>query len=109
MRIWDIPPERLCRNHLLGEHRELHAIWSVITQRKKGYAAHPETVRWRGRLAALYMRHEALVDEMRSRGYAHKSSLDKSKAEGSSQQNVFIDTPERQLHILRRKGCNCNV
>ena len=26
MRIWDIPLDRLCRNHLLGEHNELHAI-----------------------------------------------------------------------------------
>jgi hypothetical protein len=24
MRIWDLPPERLCRQHLLGEHREGH-------------------------------------------------------------------------------------
>ncbi len=32
MRIWDIPPKLLCRNHLLGEHRELHAIWSILTQ-----------------------------------------------------------------------------
>jgi hypothetical protein len=43
MRIWDISPKRLCRNHLLGEHRELHAVWSVLTKGKKGYARHPET------------------------------------------------------------------
>ena len=109
MRIWDISPENLCRNHLLGEHRELHAVWSVITKRKKGYATHPETVRWRGKLMALYIRHEALVDEMYSRGYAHKSPLDRSKATGSSRQNTFVDPPEKQLHILRQKGCGCTV
>jgi hypothetical protein len=57
MRIWDIPVEKLCRNHLLGEHRELHAMWVVITQNKKGYSKHPETIRWIGKLRALYLRH----------------------------------------------------
>jgi hypothetical protein len=33
--------EKLCRNHLLGEHQELHAIWSVLVNGKKGYAHHP--------------------------------------------------------------------
>ena len=109
MRIWYVPPENLCRNHLLGEHREIHAVWSVITERKKGYATHPETTRWRGRLMALYIRHEALIDEMHSRGYAHMSPLDRSKATGSSRQDTFVDPPEKQLQILRQKDCNCTV
>ena len=36
MRIWDLKPEILCDKHLLGEHRELHAIWSVLTLNKTG-------------------------------------------------------------------------
>jgi len=79
MRIWDISPNKLCRNHLLGEHRELHAMWVVITENKKGYSKHPETIRWRGRLKAMYLRHEELVKEMKQRGYDHKSPLDKRK------------------------------
>lgn len=35
MRIWDIPPDKLCRNHLLGEHNELHAIWNILTLEKQ--------------------------------------------------------------------------
>src|SRR5690348_6846591 len=77
MRVWDISPKRLCRNHLLGEHRELHAIWSVLVNGKKGYARHPETLRWRGKLKALYSRHDALVREMTVRGYTHQSPLSK--------------------------------
>src|SRR5450756_2984977 len=69
MRIWDVPPDRLCRNHLLGEHAELHAIWSILTQGKSGFANHPETLRWKGKLKALYSRHERLADEMALRGY----------------------------------------
>jgi hypothetical protein len=30
-RIWDADPALLCDRHLLGEHRELHAIWSILT------------------------------------------------------------------------------
>ena len=109
MRIWDVPPEKLCRNHLLGEHRELHAIWVVITQKKKGYSKHPETIRWKGKLRAMYFRHEDLVKEMSSRGYAHKSPLDKRKATGKSIQDVYVDSPLKQILILKAKGCGCNV
>ena len=35
MRIWDIPTKKLCDQHLLGEHRELHAKWSIIKTIKK--------------------------------------------------------------------------
>lgn len=49
MRIWDIAPKFLCQKHLLGEHRELHAIWNILTiyRGQGGYSKHPETKRWR--------------------------------------------------------------
>ncbi|NCS72473.1 MAG: pyrimidine dimer DNA glycosylase, partial [Candidatus Magasanikbacteria bacterium] len=31
MRVWDIHPKYLCRKHLLGEHRELHGLWNILT------------------------------------------------------------------------------
>ncbi len=107
MRIWDIPPKKLCRKHLLGEHRELHAIWTVLTQGKKGYSQHPETLRWQGRLKALYLRHEALVIEMGQRGYNHQSQLDKRLAKGLAKQDRFVHTPKQQREILKLKGCDC--
>ena len=109
MRIWDIEPGKLCRNHLLGEHRELHAIWSVITKNKKGYSLHPETLRWNGKLKALYLRHEKLVHEMELRGYNHNSPLEKKLAIGKSIQNIFVDSPNKQIKILKKKGCQCNL
>ena len=109
MRIWDLPPERLCRAHLLGEHRELHAIWNVLTRDRAGYRRHPETLRWEGRLAALYRRHAALVSEMQSRGYQHGSPLDAGLATGDAAQDVYVDTPEAQMERLRSKGCDCDV
>ncbi len=109
MRIWDLPPEILCRQHLLGEHRELHAVWAIITQGKKGYANHPETKRWRGNLRALFLRHESLVVEMACRGYQHHSPLDPALATGAAVQDTFVDTPAEQVELLRNRGCGCRV
>lgn len=109
MRIWDIEPQQLCRRHLLGEHRELHGLWNILTVHggKGGYAAHPETKRWQGKLRALYARHEALVKEMKRRGYAHNSPLDKRLATGSRRQTLFLHTTSEQKKILQNKACEC--
>ena len=109
MRIWDLAPARLCRPHLLGEHRELHAVWAVLTQDRTGYARHPETLRWKGKLLALYLRHDALVGEMARRGYRHHSPLEKAFAAGRAVQDVYVDPPRRQVRLLRAKGCDCSV
>jgi len=107
MRIWDINPKYLCRKHLLGEHLELHAIWSIIVNKKKGYSSHPETKRWVGKLKALYIRHEDLVDQFKIRGYKHNSELDKNLATGSENQNKMIDSIDKQFSILSFKNCDC--
>jgi len=109
VRIWDVPPERLCRNHLLGEHSELHGIWSIITQDKRGYAHHPEVLRWKGKLKALYIKHQEIVDEMERRGFNHNSPLNRDLATGSAEQDIYVDSPEEQLRMLRGKGCPCRV
>lgn len=107
MRIWDIHPKELCRQHLLGEHRELHAIWSILTNGKKGYRYHPETQRWIGKKKALYIRHEQLAKEIGKRGYRHNSPLDKRKASGRAEQFQFVNTRAEQRMILKKKNCRC--
>ncbi|HLL61400.1 MAG TPA: pyrimidine dimer DNA glycosylase/endonuclease V [Candidatus Nitrosocosmicus sp.] len=109
MRIWDLEPEKLCWNHLLGEHRELHALWTILTQNKKGYSKHPETQRWIGKLKALYLRHEILVQEMSRRGYNHKTPLEEIKAVGEDTQASFINTYEEQVEIIKNKACDCKL
>lgn len=105
MRIWDIEPRRLCRKHLLGEHRELHAIYSILLLNKKGYSRHPETLRWVGKLPALKKRHDDLVSEMVNRGYRHNSDL--IETSGQKSQEELINTIEEQEKILREKPCEC--
>lgn len=109
MRIWDIPANKLCSKHLLGEHGELHGLWNILTQDKSGYSRHPETLRWKGKLAALYLRHEELVFEMKKRNYQHKSLLDRLFATGLSIQEQFVTSYDEQLEILKDKGCMCKV
>lgn len=109
MRVWDVDPKILCRQHLLGEHRELHGLWNILTKHGGvgGYAKHPETLRWVGRERALYLRHEALVAEFTRRGYRHGTPIDECLAIGSAVQDTFINTLEEQLDILRAKPCEC--
>jgi len=109
MRIWDVHPKYLCRNHLLGEHRELHGLWNILTihHGKGGYARHPETLRWVGKLQALYLRHEQLIHEFTRRGYAHHSPLNKKYAIGTPTQTVLLNTLNEQKRILKQKSCPC--
>ncbi len=109
MRIWDLHPSILCRQHLLGEHRELHALWVVITEDKKGYSKHPETLRWKGKLKALYNRHELLVQEMERRKYNHRSPLLKSQARGLAKQDILINSIKEQIENLHKKRCDCRI
>lgn len=109
MRIWDLHPSILCRSHLLGEHRELHALWTILTQGKKGYSRHPETLRWIGKLKALYLRHEDLVKELSARGYNHHTPLDEKLADGEAIQDELLSTVEEQKSILMKKGCGCKI
>lgn len=109
MRIWDIHPGRLCRKHLLAEHRELHGLWNILTKHdgKGGYSRHPETLRWVGKTAALYKRHKLLIKEFSYRGYQHCSPLNKKDAKGKKSQDVFIDDLSEQERILTNKTCDC--
>ena len=109
MRVWDIEADLLCNSHLLGEHREIHAIWTILTENKKGYSHHPETLRWKGKLLALYNRHETVVAEMNKRGFNHKSTLKKELASGSNMQSLFVDQPTMQRMILLNKRCKCKL
>lgn len=109
MRVWDIHPKHLCQKHLIAEHRELHGLWNILTKHKGrgGYARHPETLRWVGKQKALFLRHEALINEFSRRGYRHYSPLDKKLARGYGSQKTFINTIKEQKMILKKKPCKC--
>ncbi|MBA3037375.1 MAG: DUF1722 domain-containing protein [Desulfobacterium sp.] len=102
MRIWDINPGYLNNRSLLGEHRELHAIASIISNNKKGYSRHPETLRWKAFGWALCKRHALLVSEMYLRNFKHYSAVALFSGEKLWPEN-FIDSPGAQFAILEEK------
>ena len=102
MRVWDIDPGFLNHKSLLGEHREIHAIYTILTEDKKGYARHPETRRWKDHLNALIVRHDLVVCEMTLRGFKHKSPM-ASDTFAVSWPGILIDPPDRQFSILKKK------
>ena len=71
MRMWMVPPEMMCKNHLLGEHLEIHMFVGAINKNKniKGYL--------NGLLEfdSIESRHNELAIEMIKRGYNHNSPL----------------------------------
>ncbi len=102
MRIWDIHPGYLNRQSLLGEHRELHGIVSILENHKKGYARHPETLRWVGYGWAIQKRHALLASEMALRGYKDKSPVVMNSNQ-SYWPEAFIDLPLIQYRLLKKK------
>ena len=67
-----VNPRIMCRQHLLGEHVEIHMFIGTINRNKsvKGYLQ-------KGLLEVhnLYARHADLVEEMKRRGYNHCSKV----------------------------------
>ena len=97
VRIWCLPVKLLNRQHLLGEHHELHCIYNVITKNLKGFANHPQTNRFRHRLGMLVDQHLQQVVEMQRRGYNHRSPLD-----GGVEPEFYVYSDVEFIHDLLR-------
>lgn len=72
MRMWNVPTEIMCRNHLLGEHLEMHMFVGAI-KRKMNIQGFIENNLVDTSL--LKKRHTQLIKEFKARGYNHKSKL----------------------------------
>ena len=104
MRVWDLNVGYLSQSSLLGQHAEIHSLFSVLMGGKKGYSSHPETLRWRGHLGELLWRHDLTVREMVLRGLQHRSPLGvvgdlELKGPGPG----FVDPPLEQFRLLEEK------
>jgi len=102
VRVWDVSPGYLNRQSLLGEHRELHGLHNIVSLGRKGYARHPETLRWVRALSGLAWRHAHLAAEMRLRGYQDRTPLVPPRGR-TIWPGLFIDPPADQFHLLRGK------
>ena len=73
IRMWMINPILLCRNHLLGEHSELHKHLPSFRKKHKIDGRFSPVVQIE--LCSLKERYDILAIEMIRRGYNHKSPL----------------------------------
>lgn len=92
-----VDPTIMCRNHLLGEHAEIHMFIGAINQGQsvRGYLQ-------KGLLEvhSLYTRHEELVEEMKRRGYKHFSDLDEKWK--FADKSGYIDRKSNLKELIRR-------
>jgi hypothetical protein len=102
VRIWDVSPGYLDRQRLLGEHRELHGLHSILVNGKRGYSRHPETRRWAASLSGLCRRHEMLVGEMRLRGYSDRTPVARERGR-VRWPATFVTEPAAQFALLKSK------
>jgi hypothetical protein len=73
MRMWMIDPRLLCKQHLVGEHGELHKhLPSLRKGHKVSGRFHPVI---QIQLNAITTRHDQLAAELLRRGGNHKSPL----------------------------------
>jgi hypothetical protein len=74
MRMWMVNPKMMCHYHLLGEHRELHAIVGSLRIQNsfQGYIDNNLV-----EVKSIEERHEWITEEMTVRGYKHRSPLEK--------------------------------
>ena len=100
MRMWMVPPESMCRQHLLGEHYELHKFVGSMAKKKnlseylkKGYLDGSQ----------VGYRHFAIMNEMIKRGYNHNSPLKSVCTEGY---NSIINV-RRSIEELSRRCPEC--
>ncbi|MBX0298185.1 pyrimidine dimer DNA glycosylase/endonuclease V [Halomicroarcula sp. F27] len=74
-RMWCVDPELLCRQHLLGEHKELHQLVGHVRAGNTN-AIHGHAERGQIDTSRVSARHRTLVAEMERRGYNHNSPLE---------------------------------
>ena len=101
MRVWDVAPGYLNRQSLLGEHREMHGLRNILALGKRGYARHPETIRWQGCLSGLARRHAQVAAEMHIRGYIDRTPLALEAA--ASWPRDFVTPVADQFALLQAK------
>ena len=105
MRMWMINPKKMCNQHLLGEHVELHMLVGSI---KKGISLEGYCKNKLIEPKLILKRHEELVKEMKKRGMNHKSPLKISNLKKLPKciLNSKVDKKKAKRDILKRcKQC----
>jgi hypothetical protein len=99
MRMWNVKPELMCNQHLLGEHVEMHMFVGTLNKGKsiKGYID-------KGLVEVhnLRKRHDEIAKEMKKREFSHCSPLKKFKENEIGKVNI-----KENLRELRKRCEKC--
>jgi hypothetical protein len=99
--MWLTETSMLCKDHLLGEHSELHKLVGGIRNHPHGKAiADGQAAKGNVDTRVIEQRHAELVQEMRRRGYDHDSPL--SYGEDEYQATADIDPEENRRELAGR-------
>lgn len=98
--MWMIDPKIMCRQHLLGEHGEIHKHRHNFVKKHKvsGREGQIEP-------KSMKSRHDELALEMNRRGYNHKSPYDQPDI--SHLPDMLVDK-EKSIKILIHRCSECN-
>jgi len=96
MRMWMTDPALLCRQHLLGEHKECHMLAGCI---RRGKTLGRYLTDGLVDPTRLRERHDALVAEMVRRGYNHRSPLQEYQYGGPP---GCVDSDANLVELARR-------
>lgn len=75
--MWNVDPQLMCKQHLMGEHVEMHMLREAIRKHPHGEAiAKGHAKKGQVNTRKIQERHDELVAEMESRRFNHDSPLD---------------------------------
>lgn len=99
MRIWKTNPKYMCRQHLLGEHNEIHKHRHNFVKKHKMH----NRILW-NQIDAYIMkqRHNLLAKEMLRRGYNHKTPYEQPDVS-------YLPKLEGELDCCLNKCENCQT
>ena len=102
MRMWMVNPRKMCDQHLLGEHVELHMLVGTLLRKRSvaGFVANQLI-----EVHNVRARHAALVAEMTRRGMKHQSPLPSFRAIKLGKVSMRANLVElaRRCHACRQR------
>ena len=100
--MWMVNPTIMCREHLLGEHAEIHMFVGTID---RGHSVRGYVENGLLEVHSLFNRHAELVQEMKRRNYRHNSEIDTKWKEAAKTGTIDRQKNLKQL-INRCSRCS---
>jgi len=95
MRMWNVNPKKMCYQHILGEHVEMHMFVGSIN---KGITLDGYINTGLVEIHNIRKRHDELVEEMLRRGIKHNSPLENFESKKMGK----VDVKENEKILAER-------